>query len=107
MECGLPKKYLQNTWRKRKINRVSFYIIIFFILKRIFLIQPYHGRKKNLYIQVDELFERRHNMIHHVKIDFMYDSQSILKEIDDMNEVVKRVYEGFCNKYKWEIRDFS
>ena len=71
-----------------------------------YLKKPYHGRKKNLYAQVDELFERRHNMIHHVQIDSSYNSKSILKEIDDMNEVVKRVYEGLCSKYKWEKRDY-
>lgn len=66
--------------------------------------EPYHGRKKSLYVQLDEIFERRHRMVHRVDLDSNYDSKKLKKDIDDMNAVIKRTYQFLCKKYNWEIQ---
>ncbi len=67
--------------------------------------KPYRRRKKSLYTQMDEVFERRHRMIHRVDLDSNYDSKQLEKDIDDMAAAVKRIYKFLCKKNDWEIQD--
>ncbi len=67
--------------------------------------EPYHGRKKSLYTQMDEIFERRHRMVHRVDMDSNYDSRQLRKDIDDMDAAIKRVYKFLCKKNEWEDQD--
>lgn len=67
--------------------------------------QPYHGRKKSLYEQINEIFERRHRMVHRVNIDDNYKTEQLEKDICDIKVAFKRVYQYLCNQYGWEIQD--
>lgn len=64
--------------------------------------EPYHGRKKNLYSQINEIFERRHNMVHRVEVDSNYTSEKLIKDIKDVEEAMIRVYHYLCEQYGWK-----
>lgn len=64
--------------------------------------KPYHGRKKSLYDQIDEIFERRHKMIHRMDVDCNYTSELLSKDIDDIKVALTRIYQYLCKQYSWE-----
>lgn len=64
--------------------------------------EPYHRRKRNLYCQLEEIFERRHNMVHRVEVDSNYTAEILEKDIKDVEEAMVRVYRYLCEQYGWE-----
>ena len=63
--------------------------------------KPYHRRKRTLYEQLHEIFERRHRMIHHVNMDLDYSKSALSKDIRDTEVAIKRVYTYLCERYGW------
>lgn len=66
--------------------------------------QPYRRRKKSFYIQIDEILERRHGLIHRLEIDNEYNSEVLLKDIQDVTVAIKRVYTYLCHIYNWSVQ---
>lgn len=64
--------------------------------------EPYNKRKLSLYNQLDNLFERRHSMIHKMEFDYEYSTDEIMKDIHDVKAAIKRVYSYICEKYGWK-----
>lgn len=64
--------------------------------------KPYHRRKKSLYLQIDDILERRHGMIHRMDFDYTYNSVMLKKDIEDVKIALKRVYSYICQQYGWE-----
>jgi hypothetical protein len=69
--------------------------------------KPYHRRKKSLYLQINEILERRHGMIHRMDFDFAYNSVMLSKDIEDVKIALKRVYSYICQRYGWEEEDVT
>lgn len=69
--------------------------------------KPYHNRKKNLYEQIDDILERRHGLIHRLKIDDRYYSDSLERDIQDVTVAIKRVYTYICKSYSWKEQELS
>lgn len=68
------------------------------------LSKPYHRRKQSLFEQMDEVFERRHGLVHRVIFDNDFDSSELTKTTKDMEAAIGRVYKGICDKYGWTVR---
>ena len=64
--------------------------------------QPYHKRHKSLYEQINDIFERRHNMVHHMKLDFNYTNKKLIDDIKDVKYAIDRVYKYICVLYGWQ-----
>lgn len=67
--------------------------------------KPYHQRKQTLYEKIDEIFERRHRMIHRIEFDLKYSSKELTADINDVKISLERVYKYICKRYDWEPQD--
>lgn len=67
--------------------------------------KPYHKRKQNLYDKMNEIFERRHAMVHHVQIDIEYSLDNFKKDSNDIVEIIKRVYQYLCECNDWVVQN--
>jgi hypothetical protein len=69
--------------------------------------KPYHRRKRSLYLQLIDILERRHGVIHRMDIDFTYNSISLSNDIKDVKTALKRVYSYICQHYSWLEEEVS
>lgn len=69
--------------------------------------KPYHKRKISLYEQINEIFERRHSMVHCVEVDCNYNTTKLKKDICDTKVALIRVYQYICEQYDWEVQEVS
>ena len=53
---------------------------------------------------MDEVFERRHSLVHRVVLDADFDSSVLTKTTKDMKAAIDRIYKGICDKYGWAVR---
>ena len=65
--------------------------------------KPYHRRRKSLYDSVQELTERRHNLIHQHVVDISYSDERLIKEMNDLEEIATRVYKLITEAYGWRM----
>ena len=63
--------------------------------------KPYKNRNESLYEQINRLFESRHAMIHKIEIAKDYGTESLKKDITDVQVAFKRVYEFICEQNGW------
>lgn len=64
--------------------------------------KPYKKRKKSLYLQINDILERRHGMIHRMDFDYSYNSVMLSNDIKDVKIALKRIYSYICQHYGWE-----
>lgn len=68
--------------------------------------KPYHNRKKSLLDKLDNIFERRHGMVHRKEVDPYYTCEMLRKDIEDVKASIERVYSYICQHYGWIPQDF-
>lgn len=64
--------------------------------------KPYRRRNKTLYYEMEELINKRHNIIHKGIMDTYFDDSNVKKLLNDIEAVIDRSYKMITNAYNWE-----
>jgi hypothetical protein len=67
--------------------------------------KPNNRRKRCLYLQVNDILERRHGMIHRMDFDYSYNTIMLSNDIKDIKVALKRVYSYICQQYGWKEKE--
>jgi len=65
------------------------------------LSKPYKRRKESLFMTLDRILNQRHELIHSNKVNFFYQNSNLKKDIDSIEESLKRVYKYLIDTYSW------
>lgn len=64
--------------------------------------KPYKRRKESLYETLNRVLEQRHSFIHSKFVAYKYELENFEKDIELVEEALRRVYKCIVQYYKWE-----
>ena len=68
--------------------------------------RPYRRRRKSLYDTLNEIFERRHLLIHRNIVTANYTTDEVIKDIENVRVAIKRVYKKIIDTYSWQDESY-
>ena len=81
----------------RNFNELDKNIDLFSVLKK-----PYRRRKETLFDSLDKFFEKRHSLIHNNQVVATYTKRMLEKDINNVEESIKRSYNHFIDVFGWQ-----